>query len=188
MRVNLTPRGYDNAPEERAAVSAQKKRYYEDHRDAILARHRAYRASHREDISARGKATRNDPTRRPRLLARKREDAARWSAQDPKGFWVRLALSQARRRAKLAGMACTISASDIVLPDTCPVLGLVLDYRRQQGKRRAASNSPSLDRVDNTKGYVVGNVRVLSCRANAIKSDLGANEIRALLAYVEGRP
>jgi hypothetical protein len=40
--------------------------------------------------------------------------------------------------------------------------------------------SPSLDRVDPRKGYVPGNVRVISDRANRLKGDRSLSEIQAL--------
>lgn len=46
------------------------------------------------------------------------------------------------------------------------------------------SHRPSLDRTDNRKGYVRGNVRVISFRANQIKNDASADELRALAEYV----
>jgi hypothetical protein len=42
-----------------------------------------------------------------------------------------------------------------------------------------------LDRVDNTKGYVKGNVIVVSRRANVLKKDATLNELRQLADYYE---
>ena len=42
-------------------------------------------------------------------------------------------------------------------------------------------NSPNLDRIFPKKGYVPGNVRVISQRANRIKSDATVEEMRAVL-------
>lgn len=60
-------------------------------------------------------------------------------------------------------------------------LGLLLDGSRRDRK-------PSLDRVVPSLGYVKGNVRVISFRANRIKSDATADELRAVLSYTEGTP
>jgi hypothetical protein len=35
-------------------------------------------------------------------------------------------------------------------------------------------------------GYVPGNIRVISMRANRIKTDATADELRAVLRYMEG--
>lgn len=45
-------------------------------------------------------------------------------------------------------------------------------------------NSPSLDRVDTTKGYIQGNVKVISTKANILKRDLEYLDIKRLWEYV----
>jgi hypothetical protein len=87
-------------------------------------------------------------------------------------------------RAKKFGHEFSITTSDIRVTEYCPVLGVRMEMGNNGGKWRV--NSPSLDRVDNTKGYVPGNVRVISYRANMLKRDASLAEIRGLLAYMEG--
>ena len=41
----------------------------------------------------------------------------------------------------------------------------------------------SLDRADNSRGYVKGNVVVISWRANDLKSNGSADELEAVAAY-----
>ena len=90
---------------------------------------------------------------------------------------------QARRRAKVAGLPFTLQMSDCVIPECCPILGIPLD--RNAGKRD--DHLPSLDRVDNSKGYVRGNVCVVSWRANRLKSDGTFLEFVALAAWLQKR-
>lgn len=88
----------------------------------------------------------------------------------------------ARARAKRNGIPCDITAEDLEWPTNCPVFGVELLYARgAEGGRR--TNSATLDRRDNTKGYVKGNVFVISHRANRIKSDATPAEIAALARY-----
>jgi uncharacterized membrane protein len=47
-------------------------------------------------------------------------------------------------------------------------------------------NSFSLDRVDNTKGYVKGNVKVISFWANQMKGNMDVEQVEALLKYMKG--
>lgn len=68
---------------------------------------------------------------------------------------------------------------DISIPEFCPVLGL----RLQHGSGKATDASPSLDRIDNTKGYVQGNVMVVSNRANLLKRDATPDELQRLAAF-----
>ncbi len=90
-------------------------------------------------------------------------------------FWV------AKNRARSRGIGFSLRIEDITVPSVCPVLGIPLYTNR--GK--AGPNSPSLDRIDNTKGYVPGNVRVISYRANVLKGDASVEEVRKILAYME---
>jgi len=55
----------------------------------------------------------------------------------------------------------------IEYPKVCPVLGMELDW----GMNGLQDNSPSLDRIDSTKGYIKGNVMILSNLANKMKSN-----------------
>jgi hypothetical protein len=64
------------------------------------------------------------------------------------------------------------------IPEFCPVFPWIrLEFR--VGAERQ-DNSPSLDRIDNTKGYVKGNVRIVSWRANRLKGNATDEELAAL--------
>ncbi len=82
-------------------------------------------------------------------------------------------LRAARRRARQRGLEFTITVADIVVPETCPLLGIPLFI--SDGTQSA--NSPSLDRIDNERGYVPGNVWVISYLANARKGNLGPDDL-----------
>lgn len=77
----------------------------------------------------------------------------------------------------------SIELEDIVVPDKCPILGIPLEYHR--GVKQ--DNSYSLDRIDSSKGYVKGNVWVISLRANRIKNDSTPQELRLIADKVEER-
>lgn len=90
---------------------------------------------------------------------------------------------RARRRAAETGKEFSISEADIEIPPHCPVLGLSL--RAEWGRQGVRDTSPSLDRIDSDRGYVPGNIRVISMRANTIKSNASAVELRAVADYVD---
>jgi len=83
-------------------------------------------------------------------------------------------IHNARRRAKEKGLVCTITEKDIPIPQFCPVLGIPLVFGI--GTRVATANSPTIDRIDPTKGYIPGNVRVISYRANMLKNNMTYEE------------
>lgn len=61
----------------------------------------------------------------------------------------------------------------------CPLLGLELTYSKYEGN--APANYASLDKIDPSKGYVEGNVQILSIRANNIKSDATLEELEIMV-------
>lgn len=90
-------------------------------------------------------------------------------------------LSRAKYRAKQKGLEFNITKEDIIIPDKCPLLGISLTKNKiiQQG------NSPSLDRIDSSKGYIKGNVWVISNRANTLKNDATLQELKTLVENLE---
>lgn len=88
----------------------------------------------------------------------------------------------AKSRAKKKGEEFTITLEELEIPDVCPVFGIPIYSAR--GYR--TDNSPSLDRTDNSKGYIRGNVRVISWLANCRKGDLTLEQAEALVRYMKG--
>lgn len=89
----------------------------------------------------------------------------------------------AKRRCKETGLDFTIELSDIPkMPKHCPITGLEL----RRGEGSIQEYSPTLDRIDNSKGYIPGNVQIISNRANKRKSDLTLDEIKRLYEYCFG--
>jgi hypothetical protein len=84
-------------------------------------------------------------------------------------------LGQARYRAKKKGIEFNLELSDVVIPKVCPVLKIPLSAGSSSGGPRGCS--PSLDRIDNTKGYIKGNVQVMSHKANTMKHCADNNEL-----------
>jgi hypothetical protein len=124
-----------------------------------------------------------NPTRaRERAIAYHRAHRARISIQQrdrrKSHLPARLVLD-AKKRAKERGLPFDLVTGDIVVPERCPILGLLLVV----GEGRCNANSPTLDRVRPELGYVRGNVIVISHRANTIKSDATPEELRLVADY-----
>ena len=94
-----------------------------------------------------------------------------------RSYWLanreKVQFNTARYQAKRRGLEFTIKFEDVVWPDVCPALGVRLE-RKPKGP---CDWSPSLDRIDNSKGYVPGNVIVVSMRANRIKTNAAVSEL-----------
>jgi hypothetical protein len=84
-------------------------------------------------------------------------------------------LGQARYRSKKKGIEFNLELSDVVIPKICPVLKIPLTAGSSSGGPRGCS--PSLDRIDNTKGYIKGNVQVISHKDNTMKHCADNNEL-----------
>ncbi len=94
---------------------------------------------------------------------------------------ARSILRNAKARAKKMGLDFNLSIEDIHVPATCPVLGIPLVIGNSKGW---SPTCPTLDRVDNSKGYVKGNVCVISWRANSLKGDATLAEVERIAAYI----
>ena len=90
-------------------------------------------------------------------------------------------LNRARGNAKSRGLEFTLALKDIpAIPEYCPVFPwMKLIYKVGTGKR-TRPDAPSLDRFDNSRGYIPGNVRFVSYRANTLKRDAELKELVAL--------
>lgn len=87
----------------------------------------------------------------------------------------------AKSAAKEHHLPFNIEPADIIIPTRCPLLGIPL----RVGKKYHCPNSPSLDKIIPTKGYVKGNIHVVSYRANVIKQDASLAELKTLTANLE---
>lgn len=90
-------------------------------------------------------------------------------------------LSRARHRAKKRGLEFSITQKDFDIPEVCPVLGIPL----QISDGKLSHGSPSLDRINNDKGYIPGNVAIISQKANWLKSNGTLDQLKQLVRYLE---
>lgn len=93
-------------------------------------------------------------------------------------------LTQAKIRAKLRNLPFNLDLEDLVVPEFCPILGIKLEFSYGKG---AKQNNPSIDRVDNLKGYTKDNIKIISRRANTYKSNLTVSQVETLLKYMRGQ-
>jgi hypothetical protein len=100
--------------------------------------------------------------------------------------WLRHTIRCAGGRALARGIPFDLVVSDVEIPSTCPVLGIPLVYLSDDPARTGReTDAPQLDRKIPDLGYVKGNVRIISARANRLKNNATFDEIVAL--YVDAK-
>lgn len=104
-------------------------------------RSRLYRQNHRAELSDQNKERNSDV--KYRLLRSCKQSASR------------------------RGLEFSITADNLEIPAQCPYLGVQLTNVLGEGFQ---DYNPSIDRIDNTLGYVPGNVEIISVLANKMKS------------------
>lgn len=131
---------------------------------------RAYRQAHyqtnKEKYLERGRLWRAN--NKVRLAAVDKE----YRLKNPKAAMI----VSAKARALKKNIPFAIIEEDIDIPEVCPILGTPFEY----GTKFAMS----LDRRHNDKGYVPGNVWVISRQANSMKNDASDEMLRKFAQWV----
>lgn len=81
----------------------------------------------------------------------------------------------AKYRASKLGLPFDITPEDVVIPETCPYLDIVLT--NEHGHGFPLPTNVSLDRIVPERGYVKGNIQVLSVKANTMKNNASIQEL-----------
>lgn len=148
------------------------KAYYMANREKRIARQQAYHAANRDEICAKLRERRAENPEFYRTKSRT------WYKRNA----PKVLLNSARARARKLKLHFALDEKDIVIPTHCPVLGIPI----LRGAKFSSPNSPTLDRVDPKGFYVPNNVRVISWRANRLKSNGTAEEFERIAAYIRG--
>jgi thymidylate synthase ThyX len=90
----------------------------------------------------------------------------------PEG-WKSRKMSSIRQSAVKRGIPVSITEDDIETPTHCVYLGIKLKY----GNTKLQGDSASVDRIDNSKGYIPGNIQTISNKANVMKHVASDEEI-----------
>lgn len=120
----------------------------------------------------------------PRLRG-KRRDFARGS-WDGLPWWAQSMYLGAEKRAKDKGMLNFIGLDEFRAvidrcAGKCEVSGIELDQTRGGGRK---AFGPSIDRIDSSKGYVAGNVRIVALMVNQALGEWGENELMVMVNAV----
>lgn len=87
-------------------------------------------------------------------------------------------LERCKSRAIKDTLEFNLTEEDIIIPRACPVFNVVFIIGENNW-------GPSVDRIDPTKGYVKGNIQIISNKANRMKSDATQNELRAFATWIK---
>jgi hypothetical protein len=87
-------------------------------------------------------------------------------------------LNSIRKRANKLNIAFSLTVSDLVIPDICPILNIPLLINSS-----SRDNWPSVDRIIPSLGYIKDNIIVISYRANRIKNDASIEELEAIASF-----
>ena len=137
----------------------------------ILLKHPYFKRTTRKSISQRVIEIRNLfglPPKMPEITYDTEYDRIR-------GYIIRNSKYCAKRR----NIEFSIKYTDFELPELCPILGIKLEYGA--GHDGNAPQHATLDRIDNTKGYVPGNVMIVSRLANAMKNEASFNQLQTFI-------
>lgn len=103
--------------------------------------------------------------------------------RDPIGYL----LEKTKARAKANGVDFTLTRDDVTIPEMCPILDIPLFFADGSNKDKNP-NSPSIDRLDPSKGYTKDNIVICSWRANHLKNDGHLEEFEKLVKFLAGIP
>jgi hypothetical protein len=94
---------------------------------------------------------------------------------DPVKYTCRQMASSAKKRARALGLDYNIDTKFLIsiAPEACPVFNKKLKY----GGGEKTKWSPSLDRIDSSKGYTKDNVQIVSNLANLMMNEASLEEI-----------
>jgi hypothetical protein len=165
-RYSKAPDGYRACCKE--CMKPYFQEYYQKNKQRTLERTRAYNRTPKAMEAARQRGKRNharkrhDPEYRQRAIQKVRE----WTAKSPRAALHR-SLSNALKRRPTENPATIKSLVELWKQQQgkCAVTGIEMVWC----KGRTLPESMSIDRIDQTKGYEIGNVRLVCYQVNTFR-------------------
>jgi len=101
--------------------------------------------------------------------------------------WINRLLNRIKTRSKKLNLEPSDLTEDYlksIVTTHCPILGIEI-HKFSPGVNGPQSNSISLDRVNNSRGYIKGNVCFISQKANSLKRDATLEELEKIVNYMK---
>ena len=158
-------------PEKAAALQ---KAWRKANPEKVAASVKAWREANPEKVAAMQKAWREANPDKVAKMVKRSVKAAKARRQTPEGM-VASRWAGIKARAKKSGRGVKITPTNLskILNESGMVCGISgVEVTLKSGERHVAS----FDRIDNNKGYVYGNVQVVSAYHNTAKLDLPLDE------------
>ena len=162
-------------PEKRIARNKRISKWKKKNRDKLNVYQKAYREKNK------AKKSEYDSLYQKTHKAQRKKTSRKYNKKKRKNDLVYYLLKQAKQRSKDYNLAFSIDREDIVIPEYCPVLGIKLFF----GNKTVKNNSPTVDKIIPALGYVKGNVRVISYRANHLKNNATLDEAEKIYLYIK---
>lgn len=105
------------------------------------------------------------------------ERTNKWRS-DPLITLKRYLLRICKSNSKAKGKEFNLTLDDIVVPEICPILGVKFNPN-------STWYTYSIDRVDNTKGYIKGNIQIITRLANVMKNVASNEELLAFAKNIQ---
>jgi hypothetical protein len=133
---------------------------------------------------AYGEKRRANPTKKTQSEYDKISRKRRFE-KNPFEFRLKRTLQACKTRAKNFNVSFSITLQDLIdmfpADNLCPVLKVPFVWGTKNNKEL----SPSLDRMIPELGYIKGNIKFISYKANRIKNDSNVEILKNLIKYME---
>ena len=93
---------------------------------------------------------------------------------------ITLLVARAKKRALTKGLEFNLTKEDVIIPDLCPILKV----KFIRGSYMEYEYTPSIDRIDNTKGYTKDNIQIITKKANSMKNSGSPEELLLLADWI----
>lgn len=130
--------------------------------------------------------TEKKPISHDAYISKMKSDPFKWRAQCIRNGMI------LRSKEKGLEFDCDYFSTDLIMNNlinnsNCQCCGRVFDMLSLQDNRKKNNAAPSVDRLDNSKGYVKGNVVLICWRCNNLKSDSSIEKLENIVRWLGGK-